>query len=42
MSKSNKQRALGTLLYHAGSGYWKAGMFADAGDEAVQELYQIS
>ncbi len=38
--KSNKQRALGMLLYHAGLSYEKAGMFAGATYEAVREWYQ--
>ncbi len=38
--KSNKQRALGMLLYHAGLSYEKAGMFAGASYEAVREWYQ--
>ncbi len=38
--KSNKQRALGMLLYYAGLSYEKAGMFAGASYEAVREWYQ--
>jgi hypothetical protein len=38
--KSNKLRALGMLLYHAGLSYEKAGMFAGASYEAVREWYQ--
>jgi transposase-like protein len=38
--KSNKQRALGMLLYHAGLSYEKTGMFAGASYEAVREWYQ--
>ena len=38
--KSNKHRALGMLLYHAGLSYAKAGMFAGASYEAVWEWYQ--
>ena len=38
--KSNKQRALGMLLYHAGLSYEKAGIFAGASYEAVREWYQ--
>ena len=38
--KSNKQRALGMLLYYAGLSYKKAGMFAGASYEAVREWYQ--
>ena len=38
--KSNKQRALGMLLYFAGLSYEKAGMFAGASYEAIREWYQ--
>ncbi len=38
--KSNKQRALGMLLYNAGLSYEKAGMFAGASYEAVREWHQ--
>jgi len=38
--KSNKQRALGMLLYNAGLSYEKAGMFACASYEAIREWYQ--
>jgi DNA-directed RNA polymerase specialized sigma24 family protein len=35
--KSNKQRALGMLLYYAGLSYEKVGMFVGASYEAVRE-----
>ncbi|MDL5503369.1 MAG: hypothetical protein QSU88_09150, partial [Candidatus Methanoperedens sp.] len=38
--KSNKQRALGMLLYYAGLSDEKAGMFVGASYEAVREWYQ--
>jgi putative transposase len=38
--KSNKLRALGMLLYHAGLSYEKAGMFVGASYEAVREWYK--
>ncbi len=38
--KSNKQRALGMLLYYASLSYEEAGMFAGASYEAVREWYQ--
>jgi len=38
--KSNKQRALGMLLYHFGLSYEKAGILVGASYEAIREWYQ--
>lgn len=38
--KSNKQRALGVLIYYADLSYEKAGIFAGASYEAIREWYK--
>lgn len=35
--KSNEERAMGMMLYHAGLSYEKAGLFVGASHEAVRE-----